>query len=364
MTIAGAQSRTSPKYDRSARQYDALLLLSFGGPEGPDDVIPFLENVTRGRNIPRERLQEVAEHYYHFGGVSPINAQNRALIAALRDELRRNDMRLPVYFGNRNWDPYVTDTIAQMRADGVQRVLVFVTSAFSSYSGCRQYREDVVNAVETLGEPVLAFDKIRGFYNHPGFIETMIELTAEKLELIPAGQRATTEVIFTAHSIPNSMATGCAYEKQLAEASRLVAGALDLPSWRLAYQSRSGSPMTPWLEPDILDVLDTLPGDGFTDAVVVPIGFVSDHMEVLFDLDYEAAERAAALGLGFQRVSTAGVHPRFVTMIRELIEERTSSDPARPSVGGFPPLHDICPRNCCSIGAGRPAAPATAGAHS
>ncbi len=363
MTIAGAQSRTSPRFDTTARHYDALLLLSFGGPEGPDDVIPFLENVTRGRNIPRERLDEVAEHYYHFGGVSPINAQNRALIAALRDELRRNDMPLPVYFGNRNWDPYVTDTIAQMRADGVQRGLVFVTSAFSSYSGCRQYREDVVKAVETLGEPELTFDKIRGFYNHPGFIETMIELTAEKIEAIPSARRVTTDVIFTAHSIPASMASGCAYEKQLAEAARLVASALELPSWRLAYQSRSGSPMTPWLEPDILDVLDTLPGSGFTDAVIVPIGFVSDHMEVLFDLDYEAAERAAELGLGFQRVPTAGVHPRFVTMIRELIEERMISDPVRPAVGGFPPLHDICPLNCCLIGAGRPTAQAVAGAH-
>jgi ferrochelatase len=364
VTIEGARSRTSPRFDQPARQYDALLLLSFGGPEGPEDVIPFLENVTRGRNVPRERLDEVAEHYLHFGGVSPINAQNRALIAALRDELRRHEILLPVYFGNRNWEPYVTDTIAQMRADGVQRALVFATSAFSSYSGCRQYREDVTKAVETLGAPEIAFDKIRGFYNHPGFIETMIELTAEKVDAIPADRRATTKVIFTAHSIPSSMAKGCAYEKQLAEASRLVAGALELSSWRLAYQSRSGSPMVPWLEPDILDVLDTLPGAGVTDAVVVPIGFVSDHMEVLFDLDHEAAERAAELGLGFQRVPAAGIHPRFVTMIRELIEERMTSDPVRPAVGSFPPVHDICPLDCCLIGTGRPAAPAAAGARS
>lgn len=366
MTIAGAQSRTSPRFDQPARQYDALLLLSFGGPEGPDDVLPFLENVTRGRNVPPERLAEVAEHYLHFGGVSPINAQNRALIAALRDELRRQQILLPLYFGNRNWEPYVTDTIAQMRADGVQRALVFVTSAFSSYSGCRQYREDVIKAVEALGGPEIVFDKIRGFYNHPGFIDTMTELTAEKMTLIPAERRATTEVIFTAHSIPESMAKGCAYEKQLAEASRLVAEALELPSWRLAYQSRSGSPMVPWLEPDILDVLDTLPGAGFTDVVIVPIGFVSDHMEVLFDLDYEAAQRAADLGLGVQRVSTAGIHPRFVMMIRELIEERLASDPVRPAVGSFPPLHDICPLNCCLIGSGRPgpATPAVAGARS
>jgi ferrochelatase len=359
VTIAGAQSRTSPRYDQAARRYDALLLLSFGGPEGPDDVIPFLENVTRGRNVPRERLDEVAGHYLHFGGVSPINAQNRALIAALRDELRRHEIQLPVYFGNRNWHPYVTDAIEQMRSDGVRRALVFVTSAFSSYSGCRQYREDVTRAVETLGPPEVEFDKIRGFYNHPGFIETMIERTGEVFGAIPGERRVTTEVIFTAHSIPESMAKGCAYEKQLAEASRLVATALGLPSWRLAYQSRSGPPMVPWLEPDILDELETLPGAGFTDVAIVPIGFVSDHMEVLFDLDHEAAERAAALGLGFHRVPTAGTHPRFVAMIRELIEERMRADPARPALGGFPPLHDICPLTCCLAGAQRPAAAGT-----
>jgi ferrochelatase len=361
VTIAGAPHRTSPRFDRSARQYDALLLLSFGGPEGPEDVIPFLENVTRGRNVPRERLDEVAGHYLHFGGISPINAQNRTLIAALRDEFRRQELLLPIYFGNRNWEPYVTDTIAQMRDDGVQRALVFVTSAFSSYSGCRQYREDVTRAVETLGAPEISFDKIRGFYNHPGYLETMIELTGERLGRIPAERRATTEVIFTAHSIPTSMAKGCAYEKQLAEASRLVADALALPSWRLAYQSRSGPPSVPWLDPDILDELDSLPASGYTDVAIVPIGFISDHMEVLFDLDHEAAERAHELGLGFQRVSTAGAHPRFVRMIRELIEERMTADPVRPAIGKSGPLHDICPLNCCLVGAGRPtAAPASA----
>lgn len=356
MTIAGAQSRTSPRFDQSARRYDALLVLSFGGPEGPDDVIPFLENVTRGRNVPRARLDEVAGHYLHFGGVSPINEQNRALIAALREELRQQEILLPIYFGNRNWAPYVTDTIAQMRTDGVRRALVFVTSAFSSYSGCRQYREDVTRAVDTLGVTDIAFDKIRGFYNHPGYIETMIELTADRLACIPAERRATTEIVFTAHSIPESMAKGCAYEKQLRESSRLVAEALQISSWRLAYQSRSGPPSVPWLEPDILDELATLPASGVTDVVIVPIGFVSDHMEVLFDLDHEAAERAEVLGLGFQRAATAGVHPRFVTMIRELIEERMTADPLRPALGAMGASHDICPLNCCLIGAGRPAA--------
>ncbi len=364
MTIAGAQSRTSPRFDRTARHYDALLVLSFGGPEGPEDVIPFLENVTRGRNIPRERLEEVSHHYLHFGGASPINEQNRALIEALQNELRHQNISLPIYFGNRNWDPYVTDTIAQMRADGVGRALVFVTSAFSSYSGCRQYREDVLRALDTLDETTIVFDKIRGFFNHPGYIETMTDATASTLALIPSERRHTTEVIFTAHSIPLTMAKGCAYEKQLREAASLVAGALNLPTWRLAYQSRSGPPHVPWLEPDILDELETLPAAGYTDVVIVPIGFISDHMEVLFDLDHEAAQRATELGLGFQRAPTAGVHPRFVTMIRELIEERMTADPVRPALGKAGPLPDICPMNCCQIGTHRPAPAFAAGTHS
>jgi len=364
MTIAGAVSRTSPRFDRTARHYDALLVLSFGGPEGPEEVIPFLENVTRGRNVPRERLEEVSQHYLHFGGVSPINEQNRALIAALQNELRRHDTSLPIYFGNRNWDPYVTDTIAQMRADGVQRALVFVTSAFSSYSGCRQYREDVLRALDTLGEPAVVFDKIRGFFDHPGYIETMADSTAGRLALIPPERRRTTEVIFTAHSIPLTMARGCAYEKQLREAASLVAGATDVHSWRLAYQSRSGPPHVPWLEPDILDELATLPAAGYTDVVVVPIGFISDHMEVLFDLDHEAAQRAADLGLGFQRAPTAGIHPRFVTMIRELIEERMTADPVRPALSKAGPLPDICPLHCCQAGTGRPAPAFVAAAYS
>ena len=294
---------------------------------------------------------------YHFGGVSPINAQNRALIAALRDELRRQEMLLPVYFGNRNWEPYVTDTIAQMRADGVQRALVFVTSAFSSYSGCRQYREDVIRAVETLGEPeIVVRQDSRNFYNHPGFIETMIELTAENIGC--HSRRAPRDDRSHLHRAQHSRIRWPWAAPMKSSSPRRPAwwpARSELPSWRLAYQSRSGSPAVPWLEPDILDVLDTLPGAGFTDAVIVPIGFVSDHMEVLFDLDHEAADRAAELGLGFQRVSTAGIHPRFVTMIRELIEERMTTDPVRPAVGSFPPLHDICPLNCCLIGTGRPA---------
>ena len=248
MSISGAQTLNAPRFDDAARTYDALLVLSFGGPEGPDDVIPFLENVTRGRNIPRERLEEVAEHYLHFGGVSPINAQNRALIAALEPELRAHGIDMPIYFGNRNWEPYVTDTVRQMRADGVKRALVFVTSAFSSYSGCRQYREDVIRAVEALPEDErdeIAFDKIRVFFNHPGFVESMADRVRDALAEFPAERRAGVEVVFTAHSIPLAMAKGSAYEAQLREACRLVAEAAGTPTYRLAYQSRSGSPHDP-----------------------------------------------------------------------------------------------------------------------
>lgn len=354
MSIHGAPTLQSPRFDDEARQYDALLVLSFGGPEGMDDVLPFLENVTRGRNIPRERLLEVAEHYYHFGGVSPINGQNRALVAALERELRDHDLALPIYFGNRNWAPYLDEAIIRMRADGVRRALVFVTSAFSSWSGCRQYREDVIDAIERLGADDIAFDKIRVFYNHPGFIEPMAERVRAAIDEFPAERRQNIEIVFTAHSIPSAMARGCAYEAQLAEACRLVAAAAGAPSYRLAYQSRSGAPHMPWLEPDILDELDALHAEGRTDIVVAPIGFISDHMEVLFDLDEEAAGRAASLGMTVRRTATVGIHPRFVAMIRELIEERTTAHPQRLALGRRGPSHDICPVNCCLSGAARP----------
>jgi ferrochelatase len=360
MTIFGAQSMDAPRFDDMARNYDALLVLSFGGPEGPDDVVPFLENVTRGRNVPRERLLEVAEHYLHFGGISPINEQNRALIAALETELAANEINLPVYFGNRNWEPFVEDTVAQMRADGIERALVFVTSAFSSYSGCRQYREDMIRAIEAVASGAPAFDKLRVFYNHPGFIEPMIELSTEELARIPTKRRETTRLIFTAHSIPSAMARHCAYETQLREAARLVAEGVGLSEYQVCYQSRSGSPRVPWLEPDILDVLDGAKEEGATDVVIVPIGFISDHIEVLFDLDTEAKARAEKLKLRFQRVGTVGTHPTFVAMIRELIQERMTERPQRRALGRRSPSHDVCPVNCCLIGAanhaGQPAA--------
>jgi ferrochelatase len=354
MTIYGATTMDAPRFDDVARQYDALLVLSFGGPEGPDDVMPFLQRVTRGRNVPRHRLEEVAEHYLHFGGVSPINAQNRALIAALEAELATHGPQLPIYWGNRNWHPFVTDTVRQMRNDGIRRALVFVTSAFSSYSGCRQYREDVIQAVETVGDGAPAFDKLRVFYNHPGFIEPMIELAKAALEQIPEHRRDRAVVLFSAHSIPLAMARGCAYEAQLREASQLIAEGIGRDDPCIVYQSRSGSPHVPWLEPDIVEVLDELAARGAQDVVVVPVGFISDHMEILFDLDTEARQRAHDLGLNFVRAGTVGTHPAFIRMIRELIMERMTERPERRALGRRGPSHDICPLMCCLRGDERP----------
>jgi ferrochelatase len=356
MGLIGAPLHAAPRFDNEARAYDALLVLSFGGPEGMADVMPFLENVTRGRGVPRERLLEVAEHYAHFGGVSPINAQNRALIEALDAELTAHGHHLPIYFGNRNWEPFLTDTMAQMRDDGVQRALVFVTSAFSSYSGCRQYREDIVTAIDALGGDAPDFEKIRVFYNHPGFLAPVAELVRQALDRFPAERRDDVEVVFTAHSIPLSMARNCAYEAQLKDAMTIVAGMLGIRNYRLCYQSRSGAPHIPWLEPDILDVLDELHAAGRNDVVVCPLGFISDHLEVLFDLDEEGAERAGQLGMTYVRAATVGTHPRFVAMIRELIEERIMANPVRLTLGDRPPVHDNCPLNCCLPGGQRPAA--------
>ncbi len=357
MTIQGAQRPGVPLHDNNPRTYDALLVLSFGGPEGMDDVLPFLENVTRGRNVPQERLEEVAEHYARFGGISPINEQNRALIAALEQELAAHEIALPIYFGNRNWHPMLKDTIARMRVEGVRNVLVFVTSAYGSYSGCRQYREDVMRALAALGETDLYFDKLRVFYNHPGFIEPMAQRLREALSTVPERRRKTAAVIFTAHSIPVSMARGCAYERQLREASRLVAEAAGAAQFHLAWQSRSGPPHVPLLEPDILAELDRLHQSGVRDAIVIPIGFISDHLEVLYDLDVEAQDCANQLGMTMIRVPSVGTDPAFVGMIRELIEERLTATPERRFLGSFGPGHDICPINCCQLRERRPAPP-------
>lgn len=327
--------------------YDALLVLSFGGPNGPDDVIPFLENVTRGRGIPRERLEEVAEHYYHFGGKSPINEQNLALIDALRAELEREKLDLPIYFGNRNWHPFLLDTLVQMRADGVRRALVLFTSAFSSYSGCRQYRENLAEASAKLGDGAPEFDKLRFFYNHPGFVEPLADSLRECWKDLPPEKSA---VLFTAHSIPLTMAQNCRYEEQLRESSHLVAELAGVSKWELVYQSRSGPPSQPWLEPDVGDRIRELAQNGVREVVVLPIGFVSDHLEVLFDLDTEAAELCQELGLGFHRLPTIGTDPRFVRMIVELIKERSGLQTEKRALGSFGPSHDVCGPGCCLHG--------------
>ena len=327
-------------------RYDAVLIVSFGGPEGPDDVLPFLENVLRGKNVPRERLLAVAEHYQHFGGVSPINAQNRALISALQSELDLHGPQLPIYWGNRNWHPMLTDTIRRMAADGVQRAIAFFTSAFSSYSGCRQYRENIQQAQAEVGAEAPQVDKLRVFYNHPGLIEPMVENTRAAIELIPRERRPKAALLFSAHSVPTAMAANSRYVAQLEEASRLVADGAGHDDWQLVYQSRSGSPGQPWLEPDIGLRLRELRATGVTDAVVVPIGFISDHMEILYDLDTEARQICDEIGLNLIRATTVGTHPKFIAMIRELILERMGEAAPR-ALGRFGPSHDVCPADCC-----------------
>ncbi|HZT37892.1 MAG TPA: ferrochelatase [Bryobacteraceae bacterium] len=327
-------------------EFDALLVLSFGGPERREDVIPFLEIVLRGRNVPRERLLEVAEHYFHCGGRSPINDQNRELIAALRREFDANGLKLPVYWGNRNWHPFLVDALKQMRADGVRRALVFVTSAFGSYSGCRQYLEDMAAAQREAGENAPELFKLRGFFNHPGFIETMAERTRSALDQIPADERDEGRIVFTAHSLPVQMAASSPYVEQLSEACRLTAAAVGRAEWELAYQSRSGPPSQPWLEPDICAVLRRIASTGARHAVVVPIGFVSDHMEVIYDLDTEARRVAEEAGVRMIRAQTAGAHPRFVRMVRELVAERATNG-QRAAMGLLGPAPDNCALDCC-----------------
>ena len=349
-----------------AEPYDALLIVGFGGPEGMADVMPFLENVLRGRNVPRERMLEVAAHYEHFDGVSPINNQVRELINALQQELDQDGPHIPIYWGNRNWHPMLTDTLQEMARKGVRRALAYVISGYSCYSGCRQYREDIQKAQQAVGEQAPQVDKIRVFYNHPRFITANADRLRSTLATVPVEMLSTIPVVFTAHSIPNSMAGGCDYEKQLTEACRLTAEAVGVPRerWKLVYQSRSGRPEDPWLDPDILDYIRTLSGQGATGLVILPIGFLSDHMEVMFDLDYEAQHLCDELGMKLFRAPTVGVHPEFITMIRELIVERMNGTGPRCAIGLYPANHDVCPVDCCPAPqrpAGRPGAPAGAG---
>ena len=327
--------------------FDSILLVSFGGPEGPDEVLPFLENVLRGKNVPRERMMEVAEHYQHFGGVSPINAQNRALIAALRTELDANGIHLPIYWGNRNWHPMIPDALRQMQADGKRRAVAFFTSMFSCYSGCRQYRENIQVAQQEVGEGAPAVQKVRKGFNHPLFIEAQADLVRGALEQVDAPKRSAVKLLFTAHSIPMSMADNSNYVKQLKEAARLVATAVGTENWELVFQSRSGPPQQPWLEPDVCDRIEQLAAEGIANVAIIPLGFVSDHMEVLFDLDTEAKDICEKLGIGMVRVPSVGTHPLFVKMICELLRERIEDWPNRAAIGDLPASHDVCPIDCC-----------------
>src|SRR4051794_15261788 len=282
--------------------HDAPLVVSFGGPESAEDVMPFLENVTRGRNIPRERLAEVAEHYHHFGGKSPINDQNRALIAGLQSELKGQGIELPIYWGNRNWHPYLPDALRAMRDDGLKNALAFVTSGYSSYSGCRQYRENIAAAQAEVGEGAPKVDKLRVFYNHPRFVEACADRIREATEQLAGDVSSSSlgeqvRLVATAHSIPLAMAETSNYELQLRETTRLVAERLGIDRWDLVFQSRSGPPTQPWLGPDILQHLRKVANGAVRNVVVSPLGFLSDHMEVLYDLDTEAAELAQELGM-------------------------------------------------------------------
>jgi len=339
--------------------YDAILFLSFGGPEGMADVMPFLENVLRGKNVPQSRMLEVAHHYERFDGVSPINGQNRSLIDCLKQELDKRSIKLPVYWGNRNWHPMLADTIRQMKADGIKRALVFITSAYSSYSGCRQYREDIEKAQVEADAGDIQFDKLRVFYNHPLFVEANIEAVKAGLEQLSMPDTNNIHVAFTAHSIPMAMADNCDYVKQLSETCELTATALSLSNFKLVYQSRSGPPTQPWLEPDILDHMRALNDSGVKQVLVHPIGFISDHMEILYDLDTEAKELAQQLQMQFVRTSTAGTNPKFARMMVDLVQERLESNNVaeKKAIGCFGPAPDQCAPGCCSYTPTRPVQP-------
>ncbi|MCC2320253.1 ferrochelatase [Cellulomonas xiejunii] len=381
---------TPPATDLSAdtsaglAPYDAVLLFSFGGPNGPDDVLPFLRNVTVGKNIPDERLADVAEHYHHFGGRSPINEQNLALRAALQDELRRRGLDVPVVWGNRNWEPYTRDALTEARAAGARRIVALVTSAYSSYSGCRQYRENLWTALDEVatpdGEP-LVVDKARSYFNHPGFVQANVDAVVEAYEGTPA-DAAWPRLVFVTHSIPDTMedasrVAGASYREQHLDVARTVADAAGQRlgrgvEWDLAYCSRSGPPSQPWLEPDVNDHLAVLAAAGTTSVVLSPIGFVSDHMEVAFDLDTEALETARELGMTAVRADSVGVREPFVRGLADLLLERAAiaraddaglPRPAEATVGQLPPFRSVCAPGCCrmrdGVDSGRPAACST-----
>ncbi|MBF6167609.1 ferrochelatase [Streptomyces gardneri] len=347
--------------DTVVRTADALLLLSFGGPERPEDVMPFLENVTRGRGVPRERLETVAEHYLHFGGVSPINALNRDIIAAVEVESAAAGLDLPVYFGNRNWHPMVEDTVARMAADGIRSALVFPTSAWGGYSGCLQYHEDIARARAAFGAGAPDLLKLRQYFDHPLLIETFADAIRAARDRLAAEHRAEARLVFTAHSIPVSADAaagppadgGRLYSRQVAEAARLCAAASGFADYDVVWQSRSGPPQVPWLEPDIVDHLDDLAARGVGAVIVCPVGFVSDHLEVIWDLDNEAAQRAAELGMGFARTATPGADPRFAQLVVELISEQLrGAEPRRLGAvmgHGCTSNGTPCAVGCCAV---------------
>lgn len=350
----------SGRVDNDDSGVDALLVLSFGGPEKPEDVRPFLENVTRGRGVPPERLDAVVEHYMHFGGVSPINQLNRDIIERIETEFAGAAKNLPIYFGNRNWHPMVEDTVERMRADGIRSALVFPTSAWGGYSGCRQYHEDIVRARTSVGDGAPELTKLRQYYDHPLLIAAFADAVRAARQRLSADVRDSARLVFTAHSVPISAdvaagpkeSGGRLYSRQVAEAAALVATAVGISDFDLVWQSRSGPPHIPWLEPDICDHLDVLAEKNTPAAIVCPVGFVSDHLEVVWDLDTEAAEKAGELGMELVRVATPGTDERFARMVRELVDEQVAGGELRrlgrepllgASVNGFP-----CGSGCCA----------------
>jgi protoporphyrin/coproporphyrin ferrochelatase len=336
--------------------FDALLIVSFGGPEKHEDVLPFLENVLRGKNVPRERMLEVAEHYYHFDGRSPINEQTKELIAAVEQEFREHGVKLPVYWGNRNWHPFLEDTLKQMQADGIRHAAALVTSAFGSYSGCRQYREDIARALQAAGTEDLLIEKLPNFCDREEFVETMADRVRMAMAELPPAERSgagpikAEQLIFTAHSIPMSMAESSPYVRQLKEASQRVAAACGVSNWTLVYQSRSGPPSQPWLAPDICDYLREQQAAGVRSVIICPIGFISDHMEVLYDLDTEARALCDQLGIKMVRAGTAGSHPKIVGMLRDMVLNAAAS-----------PVLGYCEAGCCPAPQRPAARPASGG---
>ena len=341
----------------AAGNYDAVLVVSFGGPEGKDDVLPFLDNVMAGRPVPPAAKARIAERYYRFGGISPINAHTRAFIDALERRLAAQGPALPIYWGNRNWQPMLGETARQMATDGVRNALVYVTSLFSSYSGCRQYREDLYRALADVpNAPRL--HKLRSGYNHPDFIAAMAERVRDQLNTV----NSDAAVLFTAHSLPVAMARQADYEAELNEACGLVAQSAGSKNWHLAYQSNNARTGVPWLAPTVEDALLSIKEAGYRGVVVVPIGFVCDHMEVVLDLDVEAREHAAELELNMARAATVGAHPRYVEMVHDLIVERVSARAERPTLGSRAAKPDVCSPGCCLSGRPGPGVPALCGA--